>query len=64
MIYCSSRFWSFLLADQITVIGNEISVKHRDLQVFISNYANISNFRPLEIVSRYRGAQLRVVVSY
>ena len=34
--------------------------KHSNLQIFISNYTNMSNFHPYEVVSRGGETQLQV----
>ena len=47
-------------ADQITVIRNITVLKYQDLHILVSNKKKISNFLPVEVVSRGSGTQLQV----
>ena len=56
-----SRFKCILLADEITVIGNETSVSNIQIcNCFVSNQTNVSIFHPLDVVGRGSDTQLQV----
>ena len=49
-----------LLPDQITAIGNEVSIQTSKFENVWSQIKQMCHFHPLEVVSRYRDPQLQV----